>query len=85
MYKLGFCVYGPQCRYKHTRQPGPPPDPSTLEAARPREHRPHFHNYPPRNYEARPAVPRSAFTHHASSLVPAQGNGALCQASGAHD
>eukprot|EP00803_Ostreobium_quekettii_P002826 evm.model.scf_3485.1 EVM.evm.TU.scf_3485.1 scf_3485:9772-12347(+) len=19
MYKLGFCIYGPQCRYKHTR------------------------------------------------------------------
>ena len=36
MYRLGFCVYGPTCRYKHTRLPGPPPDPSTLEAARPR-------------------------------------------------
>lgn len=22
MYKLGFCIYGPQCRYKHTRSPG---------------------------------------------------------------
>ncbi|KAK9803383.1 hypothetical protein WJX72_003211 [[Myrmecia] bisecta] len=39
MYKLGFCVYGPQCRYKHTRTPGPPPDPKTVEAAKPREHR----------------------------------------------
>lgn len=37
MYRLGFCVYGPTCRYKHTRLPGPPPDPSTLEAARPRD------------------------------------------------
>ena len=36
MYRLGFCVYGPTCRYKHTRLPGPPPDPSTLEAARPK-------------------------------------------------
>ena len=39
MYKLGFCVYGPQCRFKHTRLPGPPPDPAALEAAKPREHR----------------------------------------------
>jgi hypothetical protein len=22
MYKLGFCIYGPHCRYKHTKQPG---------------------------------------------------------------
>ena len=22
MYKLGFCIYGPTCRYKHTRMPG---------------------------------------------------------------
>lgn len=28
-----------QCRFKHTRQTGPPPDPETLEAAKPREHR----------------------------------------------
>ena len=28
-----------QCRFKHTRQQGPPPDPETLEAAKPREHR----------------------------------------------
>ena len=39
MYKLGFCVYGPTCRYRHTRLPGPPPDPSTVEAAKPRDHR----------------------------------------------
>ena len=39
MYKLGFCVYGPQCRFKHTRLPSPPPDPSALEAAKPREFR----------------------------------------------
>lgn len=39
MYKLGFCIYGPACRFKHTRQQGPPPDPETLEAAKPREHR----------------------------------------------
>lgn len=74
MYKLGFCVYGPQCRYKHTRQPGPPPDPSTLEAARPREHRPHFHNYPPRNYEARPAVPRPMPYLGGGTLQPPPGS-----------
>ncbi|PSC70196.1 Cleavage and polyadenylation specificity factor CPSF30 [Micractinium conductrix] len=39
MYKLGFCIYGPACRFKHTRQTGPPPDPETLEACKPREHR----------------------------------------------
>ena len=39
MFKLGFCVYGPQCRYRHTRVSGPPPDPSTLEAAKPRDFR----------------------------------------------
>ncbi len=39
MYKLGFCVYGPQCRFKHTRLPGPPPEPAQLEAAKPREFR----------------------------------------------
>lgn len=39
MYKLGFCVYGPQCRYKHTRQDGPPPPIDNLEAAKPREFR----------------------------------------------
>jgi hypothetical protein len=25
MYKLGFCIYGPNCRYKHTKQPGEQP------------------------------------------------------------
>lgn len=39
MFKLGFCVYGPQCRYRHTRASGPPPDPSNVEAAKPREFR----------------------------------------------
>lgn len=37
MYKLGFCIYGPACRFKHTRQTGPPPDPELLEACKPRE------------------------------------------------
>ena len=23
MFRLGFCVYGPQCRYKHTLASGP--------------------------------------------------------------
>ena len=36
MYRLGFCVYGAQCRYKHTRLPGPPPEPSAVDSARPR-------------------------------------------------
>ena len=22
MYKLGFCIYGAQCRYKHNKRPG---------------------------------------------------------------
>ena len=26
-----------QCRFKHTRQPGPPPDPQIFEAAKPKE------------------------------------------------
>ena len=39
MYHLGFCIYGPACRFKHTRLPGPPPEPSSREAAKPREHR----------------------------------------------
>lgn len=39
MYKLGFCIYGPACRFKHTRQTGPPPDPELLEAAKPKEFR----------------------------------------------
>jgi len=37
MYKLGFCIYGPACRFKHTRQGGPPPDPEIFEACKPRE------------------------------------------------
>lgn len=37
MYRLGFCIYGPACRFKHTRMPGPPPDPAGIEAAKPRE------------------------------------------------
>lgn len=36
MYRLGFCVYGPNCRYRHDPLPGPPPPPDTVEAARPR-------------------------------------------------
>ena len=39
MFKLGFCVYGPDCRYRHTRLPGPPPSPSRVDAAKPREFR----------------------------------------------
>lgn len=39
MYKLGFCVYGPRCRFRHTRVPGPPPPPETFEAAKPRDFR----------------------------------------------
>ena len=25
MYKLGFCIHGPNCRYRHAKQDGPPP------------------------------------------------------------
>ena len=28
MYKLGFCIHGPNCRYKHIRLPGPAPPPN---------------------------------------------------------
>lgn len=39
MFRLGFCVYGDRCRFHHTRFPGPPPDPRTFEAAKPKQHR----------------------------------------------
>ena len=26
MYKLGFCIHGPNCRYRHARSDGDPPD-----------------------------------------------------------
>ena len=39
MFKLGFCIHGPNCRYKHIRRPGPPPDPATVEACKPKEMR----------------------------------------------
>eukprot|EP00798_Chlamydomonas_sp_ICE-L_P017221 gene17221-23543_t len=39
MYKLGFCIYGPQCRYKHKKSTGPPPELNTVEAAKPRDYR----------------------------------------------
>ena len=26
MYKLGFCIHGPNCRYRHPRSDGDPPD-----------------------------------------------------------
>ena len=25
MYKLGFCIHGSQCRFRHQKQPAPPP------------------------------------------------------------
>lgn len=39
MFKLGFCIYGPQCRYRHTKLQGPPPEPKEVDAAKPREFR----------------------------------------------
>jgi len=39
MFKLGFCVYGPQCRYRHTRLSGPPPAIEAIEGAKPKEFR----------------------------------------------
>jgi len=27
MFKLGFCIHGPNCRYRHARNDGTPPDP----------------------------------------------------------
>jgi len=32
MYKLGFCVYGPHCRYRHTWSEEPPPSPAQAAA-----------------------------------------------------
>ncbi|CAG9464406.1 unnamed protein product [Pedinophyceae sp. YPF-701] len=41
LYKLGFCPYGERrCRFRHIRLPGPPPDITTLEEAKP-EHAQH--------------------------------------------
>ena len=37
MFKLGFCVYGPQCRYRHTRVAGPPPEPKDIDCTRLRD------------------------------------------------
>ena len=39
MYNLGFCIHGPLCRYKHIIRRGPPPNPETVEGAKPREFR----------------------------------------------
>jgi len=39
MFRLGFCVYGDRCRFHHTHFPGPPPDPATIEAAKPKQFR----------------------------------------------
>jgi len=25
MYKLGFCIHGPHCRFRHLKLPAPPP------------------------------------------------------------
>ena len=30
MYNLGLCIHGPQCRYRHERKAGPPPDPQQV-------------------------------------------------------
>ena len=30
MYKLGFCVQGPNCRFRHVREPAPAPAPSVV-------------------------------------------------------
>ena len=49
MYKLGFCIHGPNCRYRHAKQDGPPP--GIQEAAligRPG----HLHGAPPRHLRA---------------------------------
>ena len=48
MYKLGFCIHGPNCRYRHAKQDGPPP--GIQEAALHRPPRP-----PPRRAPSPPA------------------------------
>merc|ERR1712064_135070 len=35
MYKLGFCIYGKACSFKHNKKSHPPPKPNELEAAKP--------------------------------------------------
>jgi len=39
MYRLGFCVYGDKCRFKHIKYPGPPPEPGAFEASKPKQFR----------------------------------------------
>ena len=36
MYKLGFCIHGSLCRFRHTRLPAPPPDPADVVSNNPR-------------------------------------------------
>lgn len=33
MFRLGFCVQGPYCRYRHLRQSAPPPAPTAVNAS----------------------------------------------------
>lgn len=39
MYKLGFCIYGQQCRFRHVKVQGPPPNPEEVEACKPKQWR----------------------------------------------
>ena len=71
MYKLGFCVYGPRCRFRHTRLPGPPPEPETVDAAKPREFRHAAGHGPPGSGPGRGGFGRGmdrygAHSHHCS-------------------
>jgi cleavage and polyadenylation specificity factor subunit 4 len=34
MYKLGFCIHGTLCRYRHKKEPGPPPSPADVVRSR---------------------------------------------------
>eukprot|EP00854_Cymbomonas_tetramitiformis_P005005 gene5005-6097_t len=35
MYKLGFCIHGSLCRYRHTPLEGPPPPPEQVARCEP--------------------------------------------------
>ena len=43
MYKLGFCVHGPNCRFRHLKLPAPPPPPESAHLTVTRPGRPGFY------------------------------------------
>jgi cleavage and polyadenylation specificity factor subunit 4 len=43
MYKLGFCIHGPHCRFRHLKAPGPPPAPAAAHLTVTRPGRPGYY------------------------------------------